>query len=301
MLRAMFDSHPEMAIPPESHIIVSLCRNRREYEDTNGLDLSRFVPAVRDLWTRRWALPERELLEVLLVARPTTVPDAIRTLFSAYASRQGKRRYGERTPGNVLHVAFLADQFPEARFIHLVRDGRDVTMSYLSAGFGVVSVGESAFFWKRAVEQARKDGKRLTPSRYQEVRYEALVENPESTLRELCGVVDLRFSPAMLRYFERPAMLMSARATAFQSLSRPPKKGIRDWRNEMRPQDLALFEAIAGASLERFEYPRALRHVPASARLRARLLLASVGVRRLRRRAAKLRKGSRKEVGRGFG
>jgi hypothetical protein len=98
MLRAMFDSHPEMAIPPESHIIVSLCRNRREYEDTNGLDLSRFVPAVRDLWTRRWALPERELLEVLLVARPTTVPDAIRTLFSAYASRQGKRRYGERTP-----------------------------------------------------------------------------------------------------------------------------------------------------------------------------------------------------------
>ena len=140
---------------------------------------------------------------VLASAEPSTVPEAVRAMFSAYAHRQGKRRYAEKTPANVMHISLLGELFPESRFIHIIRDGRDVTLSYLSVDFGAESVGEGAISWKRAVEQGRRDGSSLGPDRYREIKYEDLVHDPEGALRDLCAFVELPFDPRMLRYFER--------------------------------------------------------------------------------------------------
>lgn len=164
-----------------------------------------------------------------------------------------------RRPVNVMHIAFLAGLFPESRFIRIVRDGRDVTLSYLSVDFGVESIGEGAIRRKRAVQQGREDGSRLGPARYREIRYEELVQDPDDTLRELCGFVGLPFDPLMLRYFERAhAVKAQINSTAHMRLSEPPEK-TREWRDEMQPQDLALFAALAGPTLEQFGYPRGRR------------------------------------------
>ncbi|MGH2596894.1 MAG: hypothetical protein ACRDH7_13130, partial [Actinomycetota bacterium] len=103
----------------------------------------------------------------------------------------------------------------------------------------------------------------------------------------------------MLRYFERAqAVKAQIHPSAHRRLSQPPAKA-REWRDEMRPQDLAVFEALAGSTLERFGYPRALRTVPATARLRGRFTMTVVNARRLRRASAKrwhtsMRKRNRK-------
>lgn len=287
MLRAMFDSHPEMAVPPESHCLVRFGRTRGRYERAGGFDSDLFAGDAARVWSRKWGLPAHELPAVLSSAQPSTVPEAVRALFSAYADRQGKRRYAEKTPVNVMHIPLLAELFPEARFVHIVRDGRDVTLSYLSVNFGAESVGEGAIYWKRAVERGRRDGSRLGPARYQEVKYEDLVQDPEATLHALCGFVDLPFDPRMLRYYERAqAVKTSIHATAHRRLSEPPRKA-REWRNEMRPQHLALFDALAGTTLERFGYPRSFSEVPPSARLRAGLAVVALNGRRVVRGFAK--------------
>lgn len=291
----MFDSHPEIAIPSESHFIVPMARRRRRYERRGGFATEQFLrdlteqPAFRIWGWGAWGLSESDLWTALTMAPPVDFADAIRKVFGAYARSQGKIRYGEKTPINVLHIALLAHLFPEGRFIHLIRDGRSVALSYLNVDFGPNSVWEAALDWRRFVSSGRSAGRRLAPRRYREVRYEDLVERPEATLRGLCDFVQLNFDGAMLRYFERAHGIVGSRLSD-RRIQRPPTAGLRDWRKEMPVGDLELIEALAGGLLTDLNYERGVPVIP----LRTRML--AVGRRlqllfmRLVRRVTKVRR-----------
>ena len=97
-----------------------------------------------------------------------------------------------------MHMRMLAEQFPEARFIHLVRDGRDVMLSLRDQPFAPSSFTGVAEYWAGRVERARQAGERLGPGRYRELRYEDLVADPERELGRLCEFVELEYRPEML-------------------------------------------------------------------------------------------------------
>jgi len=255
LLRAMFDSHPDLAVPGESGFIVRLARERKRYENDNGFDVGAFTDDfVTHLRFRQWDLSKDEVREALS-AGVSGYSECIRRLYHFFAAREGKPRYGDKTPTYVLHLPLLADLFPESRFVHLIRDGRDVALSHLDIeGWGPRSFDEAAVQWRRHVRQGIVDGARLGPDRYREVHYEDLIEDPESTLRELCAFVALPFDAAMLRYFERAGKVAKG-APHFQNIHRPPTKGLRDWRREMRFEDVARFEALAGDLLNSLGYP----------------------------------------------
>jgi hypothetical protein len=292
LLRAMFDSHPALAIPPESHFLVTLARSARAFRGAGGFSVERFAAALNGHWGfRGWGLDEAEVRSTLAAADPATYAEAVRAIFERYAADRGKTRYGEKTPMNVLHIRRLASLFPEARFIHLIRDGRDVALSYRDAGFGTTSIGDSAVFWRRFVARGRRDGRRLGTTRYREVRYEDLVDDPERVLRSLCSFVDLAFDPLMLRYFERADDVMEGvdHRSHHRSVYLPPTRGLRDWRRDMSPDELRLFESIAGRLLAELGYERGARAVS----LRSRAHAASAWTRvQARRGASRMRVGA---------
>jgi hypothetical protein len=88
--------------------------------------------------------------------------------------------------------------------------------------------------------------------RYREVRYEQLVGDAEGTLRSLCAFAGLRFDPAMTLYYENEALL--SERSWFRPVSLPRIKGLRNWRKDMAPRDVALFEALAGDTLRNLGY-----------------------------------------------
>ena len=105
--------------------------------------------------------------------------------------------------------------------------------------------------------------------RYHELRYERLAADPEGALRAVAAYAGLEFDPAMLAY---PGTLDLSAKPHQARLAQPPTAGVRDWRTEMAPADVAAFEAIAGDTLAACGYeaadpgpPRA----PARARLAA--------------------------------
>ena len=161
-------------------------------------------------------------------AQPTTYADVIRCLNASYARSRGKTRYGNKTPKHVLHMPEIAELFPEARFVHIVRDGRDVALSYLSKDFGPSDVRSAADVWRARVERGRADGARLGERRYAELRYEDLLTDPEAELRTICAFLDLPFDDAMLRYHEN-GPVPSLRRDPNEHLAKPPTKGLRDW------------------------------------------------------------------------
>jgi hypothetical protein len=276
MLRAMLDSHPELAVPPESYFVAPALTRRDRYERADrGLDLDRLLA---DIATDRsfpdWHL-EPQALDEVRSAGPESVPDALVGLYRAYAHQHGKPRFGDKTPAHLLCVDLLASSFPEARFLHIVRDGRDVVPSILEMSFGPDRFAEAVLFWRRRVERGREAGMRLGPERYREIRYEDLVADPEAGLRAVCPFLGLEYADRMLEYPDRADDLIAGlrHTNHVQGVRRPPSQGVRDWRTALPPHEVQVFEALAGDLLDDLGYARSGLPIPGRVKVEAQAAL----------------------------
>ena len=198
VLRTVLDSHPDLAVSHEGRFVAPLGLRRARYERPEGFATDRLIADLTADRAVRTNLEfdEDDVRAALAGPAPEGFPDAVRRIFAHYAEVRGKSRYGDKFPGYVLRMDLLAGMFPEARFVHIVRDGRDVALSYRAiAPADAVTL---AFDWRSRVSAGRAAGATLGPARYQEVRYEDLVTDPRPTVEGLCGFLDLAFDPAML-------------------------------------------------------------------------------------------------------
>ncbi len=253
LLRVMLDRNPELAVPDESYFVPQLARRHG-----GRVDPAAFVDDLRRLPT----LVEWNLSPDVVTARldeRMTAGDAIAAVFEAYAAERGKPRWGDKTPLYMQYLPLLERLFPTARYVHLIRDGRDATVSYLAVPEGIMTAGwghprDAAGFacqWETEVRAARALGARVGLARYLEVRYEALVADPDAELRRVCDFAALAYDDAMLGYVGQTD---SARKQHQQRLNEPPRVGVRDWRNEMPASEVAGFEAVAGDLLHELGY-----------------------------------------------
>ncbi|MFL5819110.1 MAG: sulfotransferase family protein [Solirubrobacteraceae bacterium] len=267
LLRLMLDAHPHLTIPPETHFLPQLLRACRSGRGTPERVMALLTA------TKRWQdfqLEPSQLLRRLPSERPVDGREAARAFYAAYAESVGKPRWGDKTPVYRKNMRPIQKALPEARFIHIIRDGRDVALSVLGLLFGPDSVGEAARRWKRKVLRAREQASRLR--HYREVRYEDLVAEPETTLRSVCEYIELPWDPAMLEYHRHAAerMQVIARRRERQGLepiptgygprihaltSEPPKgERVGRWRTEMSAGDRASYERVAGDLLAQLGY-----------------------------------------------
>jgi hypothetical protein len=268
LLRLMLDAHPELAIPPETHFIDRAAEVCEHASDPRRA----FLDAVTS--HRRWGdfRIEGDLLEQRIARiEPFDLGEALRAFYGLYAERFGKPRWGDKTPLYVQKMQLIRGLLPEARFVHLIRDGRDVALSTRDLWFGPDSVQEAARRWRSLIEEARRQSRELP--HYLEVRYEDLVTGPESTLRKICDLVDLRWDPSMLAYHEKAEERMSeiyrdimtpkgrkvVRGEMRQSLhtltgSPPQRDRIGRWKGEMTAEDRKRFEEVAGETLRELGY-----------------------------------------------
>jgi hypothetical protein len=290
LMRAMLTSHPDLNIPDEAPFVVEMGRNYRRYERSDGLDVERFVSDLRRQRSFAWLdLTENDVRAALRETSPRSFSDGIRALFRYRARTSGKARYGNKTPSAVNQMPLIVHLFPEARFIHMLRDGRDVALSHISIESGHDSVGQVAVGWKRVVQRGRSDGKALGPQRYHEVRYEDLLEDPERILRSICEFIQLPFDAGMLRYYEHAAEIVGSPETAplDKSVYLPPTKGLRDWRRQMSVPDVQMFEAIAGDLLAELGYARQVPSTSPTMHAKARLVRAYAASKQQGRRVAR--------------
>jgi hypothetical protein len=132
------------------------------------------------------------------------------------------------------------------------------------------------------------------------VRYEAFIEDPAAVAAELCEFVGIAFAPEMLTYYERGSSFAagSKDPQAFTALSRPPTKGLRDWRKDMRPADIAIFEHVAGDLLAKLGYERTSRKSSFITAVRVGLAQLGWQSRRMTAQLARLRRKRRDSASR---
>jgi hypothetical protein len=248
LLRVMLDRNSELAIPYESFFVVPLARRhgRRPKLDAFLEDLERFYQLYE------WGIEPDDVRPRL--REGMTTGEAIAAVFEVYAEREGKPRWGDKTPLYMQSLPLLERLFPDARWVHLVRDGRDAALSFLALPEGFSgktwaqprTAAQFAARWRGEILSARH-----LSGHYLELRYEDLVTEPERELRGVCEHASLPWEPAML---DHTGVSKVAEMPEHRNIAKPPTAGLRDWRNEMSREDALAFEAVAGDLLRDVGY-----------------------------------------------
>lgn len=155
--------------------------------------------------------------------------------------------WGDKSPGYLAHLPALKAAFPQARFIHIIRDARDYCLSMKQA-FGK-STTRAAQRWSDRIALARRQSAGFADD-YTEVRYEDLIVDPEPHLRRLCDFLGLDFEPAMLTLSRPTENLGDAKGQ-----QRIVSSNTEKWRTKMPDRQRALVERLAGEELRSLGYP----------------------------------------------
>jgi hypothetical protein len=281
LLQRLVDAHPLIAVTPETHWII------RYYK--------KLTKKTSAAWVTPKLLPKlfayhrfaelgisREALEHSLTAgEPVPYARFVTGIFDLYGKARGKPVVGDKTPGYARSMPLLHSLWPSARFVHLIRDGRDVCLSavdWKKPGKLLVRaptwredrVTTAALWWAWHVCMARESGRALDPGRYYEIRYEALVTAPAQECVKLCAFLGVPYDEAMLRFHETRSRCEPGLDAKEAWL--PVTVGLRDWRSQMCAAEVERFEATAGDLLEELGYVRhGTRPLPAWAEQASRL------------------------------
>jgi len=258
MLSMMMGAHPDLAVPFSA---TGLWYRYADRLETYGAlaaanDVERMVDELLreeriGLWDAE--LDRNAILDGLELGSYAAV---VARFHAAYAAAKGKPHWGNIDIATLYHMDQVNRWFPDARFIHIVRDCRDVALSHKTYAYGASNVLECAELWKHDIHANLMAGSMLDEHRYLVVRYEDLVLDCENTLRRLCRFAGLAFAPEMMAYHETVSeRIPESRRWLWPDITRAPVAGnVYRWRNTMPAADQAIVSGVAGELLDQFGY-----------------------------------------------
>lgn len=271
LLRLMLDANSELAIPPETGF---LALSEKLTGKGDKLREKFFAAVINYSQPPSWPdfeIPEETFRTALTEITPFNISDGFRTFYRLYATRHGKTRWGDKTPIYCRRLNAIRRALPEARFIHLIRDGRDAALSlrrmWFSPGWEIET---QASYWRDCVLAARRAG--VGRDDYIEVRYEELILNTEETLKRVCAHSGLTYEEAMLSYYKRaperlkehkgrlrsdgtPLLTQDQRLKQQQRTTEPPDPTcVFAWKQTMDTDERKRFQSVAGDLLKELGY-----------------------------------------------
>ena len=249
LLRAILSAHSQIFCGPDSGILPGLALQWREFSTQLGA-----------LHHDHLSLDARTVRE--------NFATAIWNLLAEAPAAANKTIIVEKTPLNILAFLDLAALFPEAKFIHVVRDGRDVAASLLQRDWRdpqsgapfphVTDAASAAAYWNGIVAIGRQIEKHMdSPDRLHILSYEALTRDPKKTLRNLFLFLDAPLEDQAFRFYENDIALVGIEAESRDRLKQPlsPDR-IGRWRRDFSSEQRKAVTDNASTMLQAFRYTR---------------------------------------------
>lgn len=182
-----------------------------------------------------------------------------------YAEAVGKPRWGEKTPHNLYFVKEILEDFPNAQFVFITRDGRDASADYLESSFGPTNIYAAAKSWKRAQNAVESARKQLGADQWLDVSYEQLVAQPEAILRQVTTFLGEDYDPDMLEFHRGETAQRRGQTRDHAPLGGPASTAyIGIHKNLISLRDQRIFAWVAGRELEAAGYALDVEPLPLS-------------------------------------
>ncbi|MDQ2803724.1 MAG: sulfotransferase [Pseudomonadota bacterium] len=257
MLRLILSSHSKIEIPPETWFLIPLVEQLPLLSPLSREQQRQAVSIITGHY--RWpdmGIDAASLGGWVDSLHQPGLADIMALMYRFHAQNSGKQRIGDKTPPYIRIVPELAVLYPGAKFIHLVRDGRDVAMSYLDAKFSGAPY-EPSFEWTTAVRLGRQYMQTELADRIMRVKYEDLVRSLEPTVRQVCRFLSEEFEPQMLNWQRSiPGRIPERERLIHTSLTQPvSKSAVSVWRSRLSLAELFVLEACIQEELQANDYP----------------------------------------------
>lgn len=250
----MLGGHSRCVCSPESHFKIDILRWLDGH--VNSIDLTAVIRYLMKHWRFSiWELP-LQIEKITQEASGDDYGDLLNWIVSQYAhhvDKPGADIWVDHTPENIGYALPLLELFPDAKFIHIVRDGRGVAASIMPLDWGPNSIVKAARWWMRMVSFGLAAESYLTSDQIIRIKYEDLVTRPEETLQQLCHFLEIPYEPAMkdATGFIAPSYTLRQHSRIGKS---PDKRVASNWKSRLTPREVEIFEHLTRAFLPYMGY-----------------------------------------------
>ena len=266
LLRTLFDAHPDVQIPPECKFILDLYPKYGRKTSWNETDLLEFYNDLIKQWRFDiWTIDREKLrLDLMNCAGNATYSLICKVVYLHYDSFFPKGQVimiGDKNPGYTIYTRRLLKIFPDAKFIHILRDYRDNYVSVKDVDFELPLPSLVAAKWKLFYKNFRKAGL-SRPEQYTTIRYEDLVSDPGESLSQLCRFLGLAYRSEVLNFHEKKDDVFKAYPKEFITryhanlLNEVNKSRSGVWKTKLSKKEIRLADLAVGKVAEEAGYQR---------------------------------------------
>jgi len=272
LLRLILTCHEEIVIPPESHFLLWNYNKYRFWQPENGYENFLF-----DLFNstkfETWGLDKQEVESFLNFRKPISYSQLCADIYILFGVKQNKiaSLWGDKNSLWIEKMPLLYSLYNKAKFIHIVRDGRDVATSYLDINqysgprhkyFPKLpnQIEQIAEIWNNNVLSISRFLSQIPTHNYLEIKYEDLVCQNETVINTVLTFLNVPLSPSIFDYYEinkskhlEPEEFLGWKAKLNEPLDR---SNVGKYKYRLAPSDIKIFEQIAAEALERYGYPK---------------------------------------------
>jgi hypothetical protein len=255
LLRLILAGHSRLHIPPETWFIGPMVRELPLRGPLTLTQVERSITLMVDDY--RWpdmGIPVDELQKRAMALDHPTLTDLIGIVYQHHLGLAGKQRFGDKTPAYIDIIPQISTLYPGAKFIHLIRDGRDVAISNIDVGWDRY-YERANFEWTLAMAKRREYLKSPYANFILDVRYEDLVNQLEATIRKVCTFLDEEFETTMLDFQDRTTLVPARERHIHGKLSRPvTSDAVAVWRRKLNMAECFAIEACLHDDLRQLGY-----------------------------------------------
>jgi hypothetical protein len=247
-----------MAVPPETRFLIPAYYRRRTWGDLRIVArrraLAQWIATDRSTKFRELKIDKDDFVRQA-VEGPGSLGSVIGTAFRMYADRFDKVRWGDKRPSYVKQVDLLLRLFPDAQFIHLIRDGRDCVASLKEMPWYTLDSFHAVATWAEAIDAGGRLKRTLGEDTYYELRYEDLTDDPMTELKKLCHFLDEEFSVSMVSPREAASVAVPQHKVWHSNThGEVIRTRVGSWANRLDDWEIALCEHMLGDRLESMGY-----------------------------------------------
>jgi lipopolysaccharide transport system ATP-binding protein len=255
LLRLILAGHSRIHIAPETWFIEDLIR---ELPLTGSLTPQQTHRAV-EIMTQGYRWPDmgisaEDLARWAAALEAPKLVDVVNLVYRRQLETYGKQRLGDKTPRYINIVPQLRALYPSAKFVHLIRDGHDVAISFIDVGWAKY-YDRTNFEWPHAIQRQREYLNAGYASKILDIRYESFVIDPETTVRRICEFLGEEFEPQMLDWQKLINLVPERERSVHPKLTQPlSKELVGAWQEKLSGWECFAIEACLHQDLRRLGY-----------------------------------------------